>query len=183
GSFAPTSDVENIIIKGGDADDTFDFNQHKLSTGVALYGGGGNDGLNFGGNNLAANISSTPSFLFDGQGGYNTFNFLDVNDSTGSYARNLGAVSYFNGAGTYSIIPAEANTQLMQIYPSSDAPDVSIVGVAPGTTTAVHFNTPSNLGIMRLGVGSKKVTGIQGAVVFDGGANGSSISVLDGLDT
>src|SRR6476646_1775779 len=71
----------------------------------------------------------------------------------------------------------------MQIYPSSDAPDVSIVGVAPGTTTAVHFNTPSNLGIMRFGVGSKKVTGIQGAVVFDGGANGSSISVLDGLDT
>jgi hypothetical protein len=58
-----------------------------------------------------------------------------------------------------------------------------MVGVAPGTATAVHFNTPVNLGILRFGVGSKKVLGIQGAVIFDGGVNGSSISVIDSLDT
>ncbi len=182
GKFAPFADVENVIIKGGDGNDTFNFTSHKLNTGVAIYGGGGDDVLNFGGGNLAVNIASLPSFLFDGQGGFNTFNLLDVNDSTGDYARNFGAVSYFNGAGTYNITVAEANTQLMQIYPSSDGPSVNMVGVAPGTTTAVHFDTPVNLGLLRFGVGSKMLLGIQGAVIFDGGINGSSISVLNGLD-
>ena len=71
----------------------------------------------------------------------------------------------------------------MNIYPSSNAPTVSMAGVANGTTTAVHFNTPSNLGAMQFGFGVKKMTGIQGAVIFDGGTYGSSISVLDSLDT
>jgi hypothetical protein len=69
------------------------------------------------------------------------------------------------------------------MYPSSNAPTVTMVGVAPGTTTAVHFNTPANLGLLQFGVGSKKLTGIQGSVIFDGGANGSSISMADSLDT
>ncbi len=183
GTVTPASDIQNIVIKGGDGGNTFDFNQHKLAANVSIYGGAGNDTLNFGGSNLAANIGNTASFLFDGQGGYNTLNLFDVNDGTGSYARNVGAVSYFNGAGTYSISLSEANTQLMNIYPSSDGPTVSMVGVVPGTTTAVYFNTPVNLGVMQFGFGSKKLLGIQGAVIFDGGINGSSISVLDSLDT
>src|SRR5262249_51175055 len=137
----------STIIEAGDGNDTFDFNKHKFASSVTIYGGGGDDVLNFGDGNLSANIANLSTFLFDGQGGENRFNLLDANGDIGSYARNIGTVSYTNSAGTVTL--SETNTRLMNIYPSADAPSVSMVGVAPETTTAVHFNTPVNLGLLQ----------------------------------
>jgi hypothetical protein len=71
----------------------------------------------------------------------------------------------------------------LQIYPAPTGPAVNVNGVIAGTTTAVHFNSPSSPGVLRLGSGTGTLTGINGAVVFDGGASGNSIAVNDSADT
>jgi hypothetical protein len=70
-----TSDFETATLKGGDGADTFAVGQYKSNVPLAIYGGGGDDTLNLGGNNLPANITiPSGSFLFDGQAGFDRFN-------------------------------------------------------------------------------------------------------------
>ncbi|HEY7115108.1 MAG TPA: hypothetical protein VH475_00895, partial [Tepidisphaeraceae bacterium] len=181
------NDVESIGLYASAGDDTFNVNTYKAGNGFALYAGAGDDTLNFGNNSLVNNVTSISAFTFDGEAGSDTFNVLSSGDGSGTYTRGtfapgIGLTSFVNQLGNYSITLADQRTESIQIYPGQTGPAVNVNAVLPGTTTAVHFNSPASPGVLRVGSSSNTLTGIQGAIVFDGGASGSSIAVNDGAD-
>ena len=80
GTVSP-SGVENTIIKAGGGDDTFNFQGHKLSTSVALYGNDGNDTLEVApvSKNISANIATLTNLTFDGGNGYDVMRLHNDN--------------------------------------------------------------------------------------------------------
>src|SRR5262249_48550636 len=63
------TDLEGINIAGSLGADTFNVNQYKSGSALAISAGDGNDTLNIGSGNIAANVTSISAFTFDGQGG------------------------------------------------------------------------------------------------------------------
>jgi hypothetical protein len=180
------NDVESIVLYASPGNDTFNVNTYKAGNAFAIFGGTGDDTLNFGNNNLVANVTSLSGFSFDGQGGSDTFNLNSAGDGTGTYTAGVfspgvGIVSYVPTLGSYSIGLLDTNTELTRLYPSGAGPIINVTGVIVGTTTAALMG--SNASPAGLHVGSGNTLGsIQGAVIFDGGTAGSSVSVNDSAD-
>ena len=57
-----TATIENLVVNAGTGADTFDVNQYTSGTGLTINAGSGDDTLNFGNNNLPANIPTCPHF-------------------------------------------------------------------------------------------------------------------------
>ena len=184
GTLAPASNVENVTIKGGDGDDTFDFNQHKLSTGVAIYAGGGNDVLNIGGGDLPSNITNLPSFLFDGQDGFDQFNLNNATEtSQWQYIRDVGAVRADRGTPTfgYSVVLQDANLEQMTVNAGAAADVFYVRALAAGTSTIL--NAGDGLDGLVLADSTQNLVGIQGLVRYNAGAAGGNILVSDDAAT
>jgi hypothetical protein len=173
-------DIGAINLNGSPGGNTFNVNQFRDGASLNIFGGAGDDACYFGNDNLPANLTSISQFTFDGQAGSNTFNLYDSNDGTGTYAGSVGSVSYTSSSGNYFIGPSVLNTQLTQFFPAQNGPVVRIIGVAPGTTTSIHAGANTHPDLLQ--VGNTVVSGIQGAIIFDGGVSGSSITVNDSND-
>ena len=171
GTLGPGFDMLSVTIKAGDGNDTFDLNQHKVATTVALYGGGGNDVLNFGGGNLPANIANLPTFFFDGQDGFDTFNLNNGGETNQwAYTALAGSIQAdrIAGAAFYTMTLGQTSVEQLNVNAGSGTDVLGLSGVAVGETLAFHggdggdaVNLPADL------------TVIQGPVYFygDGGTN------------
>ncbi len=184
GTLSPDYNSQSVIIKAGDGDDTFDFNQHKVAANMSIYGGDGNDVLNFGGGNLTTNIANLPTFLFDGQDGFDQFNLNNAAEtSQWQYIRDLGTLRLDRTAPTpgYTIILNDANVEEMNVNAGPAADSFYVRAVAPDTS--VTLNAGDGLDGLVLADSTQNLNGIQGLVRYYAGAAGGNILVSDNADT
>ena len=73
-----TAAIETWEINAGNGDDTFAVNQYTSGTALTLNGGLGNDLCDFGNNDVAGNVTSIASFLFNGMEGTDIFNLRNA---------------------------------------------------------------------------------------------------------
>jgi hypothetical protein len=175
-----TSDFENATIKGGDGDDTFDINQYKAGTPLGIYGGGGNDTLNFGGGNLPVNITSIAAFGFDGQSGFDTFNVNNTGDANQwTYTAQLTTIQSQRVTGTaYSAILSEAGIELLNINPGAGTNVLNLNALASGESIAFYGNTGTDA--LNL---PGSLSAILGPVYFYGNAGTNNINELNNSAT
>ncbi|MBI2827075.1 MAG: hypothetical protein HYX69_20585 [Planctomycetia bacterium] len=79
GGFGIASDFEAITMTGSAGDDVYNINSYKSGMGLTINGGLGDDLCNFGNGDVAANVTSIASFLFNGEQGIDTFNLRNAN--------------------------------------------------------------------------------------------------------
>ncbi|MDB5325413.1 MAG: hypothetical protein JWM57_982 [Phycisphaerales bacterium] len=176
-----TSDFESATIKGGNGDDTFDINQYKAGTGLGIYGGGGNDTLNFGANNLPVNITNIAAFGFDGQGGSDTFNVNNASEiNQWTYTAQATTIQSERVAGStyYIVVLSQANIESLNVNAGTGTDVMNLFGVPAGQTLTFHggngadaLNLPDNL------------TGVLGPVNFFGDAGSNNINELTNSST
>lgn len=77
--FGIGSDFEAITMTGSTGDDVYDINSYKSGMGLTINAGLGDDVCNFGNGDVAANVTSIASFLFNGMEGTDTFNLRNAN--------------------------------------------------------------------------------------------------------
>jgi hypothetical protein len=82
------SNVERITILGGSGDDVFSVNEYKTGSSLSIDGGDGNDSVDFGNGNLAANVTNLSSFTFDGDNGTDTLG-LNNASSNGNWTYTM----------------------------------------------------------------------------------------------
>lgn len=97
-----TASMNTITLTCGGGDDSIFMSQYSAGIPVTVNGGLGDDVCNFGGNDVAANITSIPSFLFNGNEGIDTFNLRNGTP---------------NNSFTYGI-PGNTTLQLSRSLPS-----------------------------------------------------------------
>ena len=179
-----TSDFESATIKGGNGADTFNINQYKAGTPLAIYAGEGDDVLNFGNDNLPLNITSLAAFTFDGQGGSDQFNLNNRTEiSQWQYIRDTGTIraDRISPIPGYLVILHEANIEEMTVN-AGPAPDTFYVRANPAGTSTI-LNAGGGLDGLVLADSTQNVKGIQGLVRYNAGAAGGNILVSDNADT
>ena len=165
-----TSDFENATIKGGDGADTFAVNQYKSNVPLAIYGGGGDDTLNLGGNNLPANIIiPSGSFLFDGQGGFDRFN---LNNSTEiSQWTYTGGVNVEANRGSpafgYDVLFQGTHNEETTVNAGPAADTFVPAGIGSGTH--VIFNGAGGVDSLQLSQNSTIFSLLKSKITFDAG--------------
>jgi hypothetical protein len=165
-----TSAVENLNINAGSGADTFNVDQYKSGTGFAIYGGLGDDTLNFGNNNLPLNITNLSSFLFDGQDGFDRFNLNNRTEiSQWSYSANGVNVLATRGApaGGYSAQLNGAHNEEMTVNAGPGSDTFLAPSAGPGTHTI--FNGAGGVDIFQSGLAQAIQSLIKGKLTFDAG--------------
>ncbi|MBA3480197.1 MAG: hypothetical protein H0T51_00145, partial [Pirellulales bacterium] len=117
-----TATVENLNVNAGGGADVFDVNQFASGAALTLNGGFGDDTLNFGNNNLAGNITSLASFLFNGQDGVDLFNLRNaasVDSYTYAAASNTNIQASRTFPTPYFLTLDHFNVELRAIYAGS----------------------------------------------------------------
>ena len=133
GSVSP-SGVENTTILAGSGDDTFDFEGHKLSTSVALFGGDGNDTLEVApiSKNISAGIVNLTNLTFDGGNGYDVMR-LHNDNATGTFGG-------YNVSGRSSGSPRDFRRHTRP--PSFKAPSNTLASLPDPRAISFRFQTP-----------------------------------------
>ncbi len=172
GTLGPGGDIENITIKGGDGDDTFSFDGHKLNDAVAIYGGGGNDVLDFGGGNLPANIANLPTFLFDGEDGFDRFNLNNGTETSDwTYTVNGALLGASRDAPVlYVVLLSGAHNEETTVNAGPGADTFFARSVVAGTHAIL--NGAGGMDIFQPGLfvgGLTNLGVIQGKLTFDAG--------------
>ena len=182
GTLPPGFDLQNVIIKAGDGDDTFAFNGHKLNSAVAIYGGEGNDVMDFGGGDLSANIANLPTFLFDGQGGYDTFNLHnDGSTSPWNYTRTADFLRVDRQSGAaYALVLNQQSVEFLSATGGTQADQFFIQTTPSGTIS--QFDGAGGDDNYLLG-NAMSTDGIVGAVYLYNSLGTDSISIDDRADT
>ncbi len=182
GTLAPSGSIENIIVKAGDGDDTFALNGHKLNSAVAIYGGEGNDVMDFGGGDLTANIANLPTFLFDGQGGYDTFNLHnDGSTSPWNYTRTADFLRVDRQSGAaYALVLNQQSVEFLSATGGTQADQFFIQTTPSGTIS--QFDGAGGDDTYFLG-NAMSTDGIVGAVYLYNSLGTDSVSIDDRADT
>lgn len=181
GVVSPSSDIENITIKGGDGNDTVAFNGHKLNSAVAIYGGEGNDTVDFGGGDLSANIANLPSFLFDGQGGFDTFNLHnDASTSPWNYTRTTDFLRADRQAGAaYALVLNQLSVEFLLATGGTQPDQFFVQTISSGSTS--QFDGAGGDDSYLLG-NAMSTAGILGAVYLYDSDGTDSVSIDDRAD-
>jgi|GEM_PF-2063854 len=176
--------MTSLIVSGTTGSDTFNVDQAKAGTSFSLFGGEGNDILNFGGGNLPANITNISAFAFNGQNGFDRFNLNNTVDfSEWQYIRDAGTIradrlAPFFG---YLVILAETSVEEMTINASSGVDRFYVRAIAAGTSTIL--NAGGGVDGLFLADSTQNLAGIQGLVRYNAGAQGGNMLVTDNADT
>ncbi len=176
-----SSEIENWEIYAGSGNDTFAMNQWTSGRSLGIYGGEGDDELNFGNDNVAALITSISAFGFDGQGGFDTWNMLN-GSGTGNwtYTRSASLIAASRVSPTYTLNLSEARVERVAIRSGSGADLMRVNAVSAGAQ--LDFQGGAGYDQLLLGNASNSVEGIQGPVSFDGQTDGGFVVVNDQAD-
>jgi hypothetical protein len=178
-----------IVIKAGDGDDTFDFNQHKSNTAVSIYGGGGNDTLEVAAvsKNISANIATLTNLTFDGGNGYDVMRLHNdnANASYGGYNVSGSQLQITEGLqGTYQATFIQNSVEYTGITAGTQSDFLSVPNSAAGTY--YDFDGGSGAVVDELYLGAQLnpfTSGIHGGVRFNGGGGGNdTITLYDQSD-
>jgi hypothetical protein len=178
GAFGAGSDLDAINLRAGDGDDTFKVNSLRSGQNVSVYGGGGNDLMDFGANSLAGNVvMGLGSFRFDGQNGIDRFNINNRTDiSQWTYSRGTGQLRCDRTTIPYTAVLNDANIEEMYVYagPAGDTFQAG-TGLAPGIAPGTHttFVGAGGVDIFQPGQVSFGLTNqslIKGKLTFDAGS-------------
>jgi acrosin len=174
--FGAGANIETITVKGGSGGNTYNVSSFQSGSALKVFGGGGNDTLNFGVSNLAANITSMGAFLYDGQGGSDTFNINNSGSTAAlTYTQGSGLVSVTGGSPTYSL--SDASVEKLVINAGS-AGDTFLVNAVPsGSQTILNGN--AGLDGLVLGIATTNLDAIQGVVTYNTGADAGNLAAND----
>jgi hypothetical protein len=174
--FGAGANIETITVKGGSGGNNYNVSSFQSGSALKVFGGGGNDTLNFGVSNLAANITSMGTFLYDGQGGSDTFNINNSGSSTAlTYTQGSGLVSVTGGSPTYSL--SDASVEKLVVNAGSAADTFLVNAVPSGTQTILNGN--AGLDGLGFGFASSSLDAIQGIVIYNTGADAGNLSAVD----
>ena len=188
GTVSP-SGVENTIVKAGGGDDTFNFQGHKLSTSVALYGNDGNDTLEVApvSKNISANIVTLTNLTFDGGNGYDVMRLHNdnANASFGGYNVSGSQLQITEGLQTtYQATFIQNSVEYTGITAGTQSDFLSVPNSAAGTY--YDFDGGSGAVVDELYLGAQLnafTSGIHGGVRFNGGGGGNdTITLYDQSD-
>ena len=129
-----TAGIENWVINAGTGNDTFAMNQFASGIGVTLNGGNGDDVCDFGNNNVPGNITSIASFLFNGEGGTDTFNLRNAtpaNSFTYAVPGNT-TLQVTRSSPSYFVSLEYYNTEHKIVYAGPSADTMNITSFASG---------------------------------------------------
>ena len=147
---------------------------------LTINAGEGDDTLNFGNNNLAANITNIPAFTFAGQNGFDTFNLRNAASTAGfTYRRNVGTMSATSGP--YALNINESSTERVVMEAGSGSDVFRITAVA--ASTSLDISAGAAIDVLLLGDLSITVSNIFGPVTFDTGADAGRVQVADNNST
>lgn len=180
---AINTDVENVQVFGGAANDTFAVEKYSQSGAVRLFGRGGDDICTIGNGDLSANLTSASFFQFDGQTGVNdtfvisnvaTTTSWDYRFTTGSAISQRVSTGYSWTAGVIGV-----EKQIVNAGSTRDS------FVLDSTAAGVHseFNGFAGNDGLLLGLTGNTVNNILGRVVYNGGQDGGNMGVYDSADT
>lgn len=134
-SIGSANDVETTTVLAGSADDTFTVDSFKSGTALYISAGDGNDSLDFGADNLPANITSATALSFDGQDGFDTFNFENTLNPDAFQYTNTNAtvqVSRSFPFASYNLTVGQSGVEAMNVLAGANADGFSLNSVAPG---------------------------------------------------
>jgi hypothetical protein len=179
-----SNDVQNITIQGSQGDDTFNLHSWRNGSALAVYGNGGDDTFNMvpTSRNLSANLTSMSAFNYDGGTGNDTFNlFNDNNGSAWSYTRTDTGLQGHITAGGYSVNFPQQNVETLMVSAGPQADSVWVEYVPLGTELIV--NAGGGWDTMTIGrmvsMGSYSIGGVQGRIVYNAGADGGRVRLLN----
>ncbi|TWU28476.1 beta strand repeat-containing protein [Bythopirellula polymerisocia] len=168
-----TSSMDQITLTAGSGNDSFTMNQYSSGTPVIIYGGLGDDTLDFGGSNLIANIPSISGFTFDGQGGFDRFNIDNTFEiSEWGYTRNVSNISIQRGAPFfgYSLVLGTANNEELTVNAGPGSDSFRAAGTPLGSRTI--FNGHGGFDTLQPGLIGGSLTllsMLHGRIDFDAG--------------
>jgi hypothetical protein len=173
------SDVETISVLGGGGNDTFTVSSFKSGNALAISGGEGDDVLDIGAENLAANVTSIASFLFNGQGGTDRFNLNNTVDNTAwTYTRD--AATIVATRSSYGVTLGDANVEAMTVRAGPGGDLVRVRTLAAGTSFSAETNGGSDS--MVVSDAAQNLSAIHGPVAYDAGSDGGNVYVYDNAD-
>jgi hypothetical protein len=179
-AFGGGANIETITVKGSSGGNTFNVSSFKSGSALKVYGGLGNDTLNFGASNLATDITSIGEFLFDGQNGSDTFSINNAGSSSAlTYTQGSGLVSVTGGSPVYSL--SDASVEKLVINAGSVGDNFYVNAVPSGSQTILNGN--AGLDGLGLGFASFNLDAIQGVVTYNTGADAGNLAAVDTADT
>lgn len=130
-----TSSMNSITLTCGGGDDSIFMGQYSSGIPVTINGGFGDDVCNFGGNDVAANITNIPAFLFNGNEGIDTFNLRNAtpnNNFTYAIPGNTTLQVSRSVPSSYFISLEYYNTEQKHVYAGPAVDVMNITSFASG---------------------------------------------------
>ena len=177
------SDLENLIFKGGEGDDTFTLNSFKTGQSLSIFGNGGSDSVNWTptSRDTVANVTSISYFSFDGGDGYDYLNFFnDNNASAWNYYRTSTAFSPYRASGGYYLILNDPNVEATYATGGAGNDQVFVQQVRPGGAFYVDGAGGNDNYFLS---NAQSTQDIQGLVGIYATAGTDSVSIDDRADT
>jgi hypothetical protein len=135
GGFGIGSDFEAITMTGSAGNDVYNINSYKSGMALTINGGLGDDECNFGNGDVAANITSIASFLFNGEQGIDTFNLRNANPANGftyTAAANTTLQVFRFFPSSYNLSLDYHNTEQKAVYAGPAVDVMNITSFASG---------------------------------------------------
>jgi hypothetical protein len=182
--FGAASDFESMIVRAGDANDSFQIDTFKSGSGLQLYGNGGDDALDVTpvSKNLADGITNLPAFAYDGGTGNDRFALYNDNSpSAWSYQwTNSGVRADRVGGATYFLFFFYGGVEHSYASGGLQNDAFYVEQTRPGATTALHGAGGSDFYLLGR---DQRTDEIRGAVFVSGAGGSDSISIDDRADT
>jgi hypothetical protein len=130
-----TASMNSITLTCGGGNDSIFVSQYSAGLPVVVNGGLGDDVCDFGGGDIASNITNIASFLFNGLGGTDTFNLRNAtpaNSFTYTQTNNTNIQASRTFPSSYFLSLECFNTEQKAVYAGPAADILNITSFASG---------------------------------------------------
>ncbi len=183
-AFFAGSDVEQLEVRGGSGNDTFRIDDYIITnTALSIAGGGGDDVVDVTplGGNVSALIDQAAVFSFDGGDGTDSFDVYNTNSASNwLYARDGLGLS-MTLVPNYDLAFNPVGFENMSVTGGTQVDNFFLEALPSGQS--LSFNGGPGVDIFNVSFLRGNAEQVQGQVIVDGGADGTSLILDDTTST